>query len=157
MRTCSKCGETKPLDLFKKNVKCKDGRTYSCLCCANKLIKERRAAGLCKANREKANISNKKYRDANKKKLSKAQEIYQRNNRAKYNSYEAKRRARLLSATVDWANQAAINLIYKEARLLGMEVDHIIPLQGVDVCGLHCEDNLQLLTSTENRSKGNRI
>ena len=37
------------------------------------------------------------------------------------------------------------------------EVDHIIPLQGENVCGLHVDYNLQYLTPEENGKKGNRL
>jgi hypothetical protein len=37
------------------------------------------------------------------------------------------------------------------------EVDHVIPLLGDTVCGLHCADNLRILEATENRAKGNQI
>lgn len=67
----------------------------------------------------------------------------------------AKRRASLLKRTPKWADCKAIKEIYK-ACPVGFEVDHIVPLLGKTVCGLHVENNLQYLTKSQNASKGNR-
>jgi 5-methylcytosine-specific restriction endonuclease McrA len=54
-----------------------------------------------------------------------------------------------------WANLSIIKRIYENAE--GAHVDHIIPLQGELVCGLHVENNLQYLTPEENSRKGNKL
>lgn len=59
-------------------------------------------------------------------------------------------------ATPTWANHELIKAIYAKAKEKGMEVDHIVPLDGKIVCGLHCHHNLQLLTAEENKRKHNR-
>lgn len=63
----------------------------------------------------------------------------------KYNTLKAK-------SLPPWANLDAIRLIYKN-RPKGFAVDHIIPLQGKLVCGLHVENNLQYLTKEDNSQK----
>lgn len=76
--------------------------------------------------------------------------------------HAARRRVIKLQRTPRWANQEAIRRIYQEAARLSFEtgvmhhVDHIIPLQGTIVSGLHVEDNLRVITATENMIKRNR-
>jgi len=65
-------------------------------------------------------------------------------------------------ATPPWANHSAIGQIYAECVRMenktGVKyhVDHIVPLQGKIVCGLHVQNNLQILPGKENQSKGAR-
>jgi hypothetical protein len=75
--------------------------------------------------------------------------------RAIVNSIRAKRRASQLQRTVPWADLKAIKEFYKNCPK-GYVVDHIIPLQGKNVSGLHVLNNLQYLTASENASKGNK-
>lgn len=69
----------------------------------------------------------------------------------------ARKRARKIQACPIWADHAKIDAIYAEAQERGLTVDHIVPLQGANVSGLHVHWNLQLLTRSENSSKGNRL
>lgn len=64
---------------------------------------------------------------------------------------------RVKRATPKWADMGAITTMYQQAKRLGLEVDHVVPLQGKNVCGLHVENNLQHLTMEANRRKNNRF
>jgi hypothetical protein len=71
---------------------------------------------------------------------------------------QATRRRRYVS----WANVEAIATLYAEAALLTREtgrshvVDHIIPLKGRTVSGLHVESNLRIIERSENARKSNK-
>lgn len=83
---------------------------------------------------------------------AKHREHYQKN-KSLYREKRARRRANELQATPSWVNKKDLLTIYKNCPP-GFHVDHIIPLNGKSVCGLHVPWNLQYLTAEENLKKG---
>jgi hypothetical protein len=86
-------------------------------------------------------------------------------NKAMYLAKNAKYRASKLKATPSWLTEKQlndINTIYKACAKItertgkAHHVDHIIPLQGVDVCGLHVPWNLAILPASMNLAKHNK-
>jgi hypothetical protein len=78
--------------------------------------------------------------------------------------YTASRNARLKNRIPKWTTDkemAQIEAIYKLADLLSktrkviMHVDHIVPLNGKAVSGLHTPYNLRVITAKENIKKNN--
>ena len=63
----------------------------------------------------------------------------------------------LYIATPGWVNHKNVAEIYKRSlrRGRGYCVDHIVPLKSRYVCGLHWENNLQVITVKENSRKSN--
>jgi hypothetical protein len=88
-----------------------------------------------------------------------------RKNPARMKANKIKYENKLSSATPGWLTKRdwdAMNEVYETARGLTREsgirheVDHIIPINGKTVSGLHISSNLQILTQSANVSKSNR-
>lgn len=62
---------------------------------------------------------------------------------------------RKLQRIMPWTEHNAIKALYIEASTKNLTVDHIVPLRGKNVSGLHVLANLQLLTRSENSRKSN--
>jgi hypothetical protein len=108
----------------------------------------------------------KKYRDSNRCELNAKNRKYKAENLHKVSAWASKRRANKLQATPPWLtlqDYTEIEDLYLCARMFklytGQEyhVDHIIPLQGKTVCGLHVPWNLQVIPAKENLRKSNKI
>lgn len=118
-----------------------------------------------KANREKHSASMKAWREANAETHKELRKAWRESNLDRCAAIEAKRRSKKLQATPKWMTAADFEAIRewytiaKELQWLSEEplhIDHIIPLQGKDVSGLHIAANLQILPASENISKGNK-
>ena len=110
-------------------------------------------------NRDKIISKDKEYRSKSEVKLKRREyeREYYKNNREKMIAISCAYDSRVRKARPAWQEQKHINEYYKNAKSLGFEVDHIIPITSKIVCGLHCVDNFQMLTREENASKGNRF
>jgi hypothetical protein len=88
---------------------------------------------------------------------------FRRRNLAQASASNAFRRFAKLKATPPWADLLLIREFYVQARRLTLEtnikheVDHIVPLISKEVCGLHTQANLRVITAAENSSKKNRL
>jgi hypothetical protein len=74
-----------------------------------------------------------------------------------------RRNSAKLKAIPPWANLSEIREVYKNSAKISKEtgvmhhVDHIVPLRGKLVCGLHVQNNLQIIPWYTNVSKGNKF
>jgi 5-methylcytosine-specific restriction endonuclease McrA len=91
---------------------------------------------------------------------------WQKLNPAKNCALSAKRHASKIQRTPQWLTPAQISEIqalYVKAKQLEIKtgikhhVDHIIPLRGENVSGLHVPWNLQVLTASQNQLKSNKV
>ena len=72
------------------------------------------------------------------------------------------RRARELQATPPWYDAEEVRQVFEVARVLSrsgvkFSVDHIVPLKGRAVCGLHVQGNLQVMPLLQNIAKHNKM
>lgn len=159
MKFCTKCTTNKPKVEFNKRSDGPGLRAHCKVCsskdnCARSMVKRprRKTKRAPEVQKEYSLLSYKKYRAKPE-------------NKAKQAECEARRRAKKLNATPKWLSKeqlAHITCYYESAKyfsqLFGqqMDVDHIVPLKGKNVSGLHVPWNLQLMTHTGNQLKSNK-
>lgn len=216
MKTCLKCGESKPTEAFSKRALSLDGLAKWCKTCTNEYNKEYYAK-----NREKIQDQVKEYRIANKEKKREYDKAYliknkekkyeyhkewriknkdkiqdykiknkehvaktkrawrqtnaekvqndykewRKNNPDKTRTYDAMRRAARMQRTPCWLTEDDKVLIERKYTLAQKKtentgekwvVDHILPLRGELVSGLHVPANLRVIKHTTNARKSNK-
>lgn len=169
LKRCSSCKQVKSTAEFHIRRASNDGRAYRCPDCVKAFSKKWRQANpdafsiWHAENREHRSQTHRQWRERNIEQRKKAYAEWAKANPHKVNALIAKRNAIKRHALAPWADQNAIRAIYAEASRLTREtgirheVDHIYPLQGEICCGLHVENNLQILTKVENIRKKNRM
>jgi hypothetical protein len=135
----------------------------------DRLKAKRRAAYAVNADKEKAiaRIRSAEWRKLNPNQAGAkiAKQNWKKNNPGKVRADTVKRRTAKLNRTPTWLDRvqsAEIEFTYEYCsalRSIGLNyhVDHIVPLQGKSVSGLHVPWNLQVIHATENIRKSNNL
>lgn len=165
MKTCSRCGIAKPETEFSKDKGKKDGLHSRCKPCNRAVVS---AWQKTPNGRTKHAENSKRWRNVPKNKASHARAVnrwqYSERGKARRRIIGANYHASKLHRTPPWLTEsqlAEISQFYEWAKELQwlsnqpLEVDHIVPLQGKNVCGLHVPWNLQILPQDLNRRKSN--
>lgn len=157
---CRQCGEIKDISHFNKDASKLYGVRRICRPChrsESKVFAEPRRD----AYNQRSQIWYVENKERKQEYDIKNRPIYYQNNRAKMLAKTNRRRAAIRAHTPNWADASLIKAIYLAAAEQSVktgtqyEVDHIVPILSKIVCGLHCEANLQILTSQENKKKKN--
>lgn len=172
MQKCSQCGVLKEDSAFGKDAQKKTGLRPQCKLCRSiqRMIQyalnpephKERTAAFRKAHPGYGREAMNKWYMNNKPLAFERAKKWSDDNPAKRAEISMRRRAKQLTATPAWANIKKIQAFYELARQLSIvtgikyNVDHIIPLLGKKVSGLHVENNLQILEAVANIKKGNK-
>ena len=142
----------------------------TCVACIAAAMTEPKRKAQLKAHRQK--VKTKEYQKEYQKqyaatdKYKEQKREYRRNNAAKWTAKTRKyqiaklhRTPKWLTADDFWLIEQAYDIAQKRTKLLGFpwHVDHIIPLQGKLVSGLHVPHNMRVVPAVENMGKGNRF
>jgi hypothetical protein len=181
-KMCCRCKQEKPANQFYANKRMKDGLNTFCIEChkednikrkaKNRAEPEFKAAEKAskKEYRERSVEKNaeymRKWRFENQERIQKYSKEYRDANKARYNFLCRKRKIDLihrmplwLTDDDKWILEQAYELAALRTKMLGVRfhVDHILPLRGKKVSGLHVPQNVRVVTWLENQRKTNKF
>ncbi len=168
------------LDTYVSRIPCPFGhcaprsvKTTNCLCAGCKRVRSERSSAIQKKDPAKKAEQVRKWQAANPEKVAAIRERCKEKHRAASKRWNernkglvlfrnAMRRKAVRQATPPWVDRNAIQEIYlrcAEMREAGhdVHVDHIMPLRGRILSGLHVPWNLRIIPAKQNLSKGNRV
>jgi len=177
-KRCTKCKQLKSPDSYSPDRRRKDGLQARCKYCSNKvnldryrnnpevrLKKKLYDVEYVNKNRDRKNSNTNAWNDKNRGVIRERTSDWKKRNKHKVTSYTRKRQAAKLKRTPPWLTKDHLEemeqfyWLAKDLRCVSGEeyhVDHIIPLQGKNMCGLHVPWNLQVLPADINCKKGNQ-
>lgn len=182
LKTCNKCRQEKDTSLFYANKRMKDGLNTFCIACHKADNVERKAKNRNNAAFKQEEAEYKKdyrsrtvlqrsvymleWRNRNKDRTLLYGKNYRAANKSKYAFLTQKRKIDLLHRTPAWLTEddlwiiaEAYDLAALRTKVTGVlhHVDHIIPLRGKTVSGLHTPNNIRVITWKENQRKTNKF
>lgn len=176
---CGKCERRKEPDQFSLDSTRRSGKCNTCISCmaayydskAEELKASAKEYRDDPENKDKIAIKRVAYHAANNVEITARATVWNKDNpvrrkeiktaydkrtQPQKNARTANYRAGKDQRTPVWAEIDLIKEFYKNCPK-GYHVDHIIPLRGAKVSGLHVFDNLQYLPGEENVRKGNKF
>lgn len=174
-KVCLTCGEEKVAEDFYKNRRALDGLNYRCKTCSKKADADRyarerevlreKSRQRYQADRKSQIERVKKYQNENRAAVAERDREYRIKNLKRYAVYQSYARAKRRKRSIQLSEEAVMEIkaIYLKARQRTEDtgvlhhVDHIVPLQGDVMSGLHAPWNLQIITASENMAKKNKV
>ena len=161
---CPRCNITKSTDEFSKNKARanRDGLASYCKVCVREYGKQKQYDKIrWENNADSERARHKLFMEKNSEtQLNRYKENAKKYRKKNPGRVNATNRARGKHNFVPkWADKPAMAIVYEKAKLLSalwgveLQVDHVVPLRGKTVCGLHCWANLQLLAADLNHKK----
>ena len=155
-----------------KNTKCKNGSVgyknsnYICSCDLCKKQHNDYMRKYYQNNKNSCIESRKLHYLKNKTKYQALNKFWKQTNRDAVNATNSKRRSVKINAVPSWYGELD-ELVMVEAQHLAKlrenatgfkwNVDHMIPLQAKEACGLHCASNIQVIPESVNCAKKNSL
>jgi hypothetical protein len=161
-KTCSSCKTAKETSYFSSDKQKKDGLSSRCKVCDSAKVRS-----YYNENKDKARSRQKKYVANSQELYKEGQKRYYENNKEKFRAKEILRKHYQNNQTPEWLNKAhkaeiegfymfcKIFSSYKTKKSDTFQVDHIVPIKGKQVSGLHVPWNLHVLTCRDNAQKSN--